>query len=314
MKSTPHVIPHVDMSRYHDNFDAFVQDVGQGYEQYGFIALTQHGVDSEQIHAALDSCRELFALPEATKKQYHQSGQGGARGYTPFGTEIAKDAKHVDLKEFWHVGREVVGEPPYPQLLPNIWPTEMPAFKTQMLALYKTLDALGQRVLEAIAVYLKQPRDYFNDKVNLGNSILRPLHYPPIVDEGTPSVRAGAHEDINVLTLLIGSREPGLEVLAKDGSWVPVTIIEGAIICNVGDMLQRLTNGVLPSTTHRVVNPPAPFSSQSRYSIPFFLHFNPDVVIDPLASCVSADNPKQHEAITADAYLMQRLREIGLLK
>ena len=307
-------IPHVDMRRYHDNFDAFTQDVGQGYEKYGFIALTQHGVDTALIERALDTCRELFALPDEVKKQYHRPGEGGARGYTPFGTEIAKDAEHVDLKEFWHVGREVEGTPAYPQLLPNVWPEELPKFKDDMLAIYEALDKLGNQVLDALAVYLGQPKDFFRNKVNNGNSILRPLHYPPIIDEDTPSVRAGAHEDINVLTLLVGSREPGLEVLAKDGSWVPVTIIEGAIICNVGDMLQRLTNHVLPSTTHRVVNPPAPYNEKSRYSIPFFLHFNPDVMITPLESCITEQNPQRDEPITADDYLMQPLREIGLIK
>lgn len=307
-------IPHIDMSLYGKDFNAFAQHVGQGYESYGFVALTNHGIEHQLIEDALDCCRELFALPEAVKEQYHIPGGGGARGYTPFGTEIAKDAKHVDLKEFWHVGREIEGEPPFPQLLPNVWPAELPSFKPKILALYEALDALGLRVLEALAVFLKQPRDFFNDKVNFGNSILRPLHYPPIIDEGTPSVRAGAHEDINVLTLLVGSREPGLEVLAKDGTWVPVTIIEGAIICNVGDMLQRLTNGILPSTTHRVVNPPAPYSHQSRYSIPFFLHFNPDVLITPLTSCISAENPVKYEPITANDYLLERLREIGLIK
>lgn len=307
-------IPHIDMSLYDQNFEAFAKHVGEGYEKNGFVALTKHGVDQQLIEEALDTCRDLFALPEDVKKQYHIPGGGGARGYTPFGTEIAKDAKHVDLKEFWHVGREIEGEPPFKQLTPNIWPKELPEFKEKILKLYRSLDALGLRVLEALAVYLGQPRDFFNDKVDLGNSILRPLHYPPIVDEGTPSVRAGAHEDINVLTLLVGSREPGLEVLAKDGSWIPVTIIEGAIICNVGDMLQRMTNGVLPSTTHRVVNPPAPYSSKSRYSIPFFLHFNPDVIIDPLESCITEENPKRWDAISSDDYLMERLREIGLVK
>src|SRR5690554_5887909 len=307
-------IPHVDVALYEQNFELFVKTLGAGYEGNGFVALTNHGVAAEQIHQALDITAQLFDLPEDVKKQYHQLGGGGARGYTPFGTEIAKDAKHVDLKEFWHVGREIDGQPPFPQLTPNVWPQELPEFKEKILKLYRALDTLGLQVLEALAVYLKQPRDYFNDKVNLGNSILRPLHYPPIIDEGTPSVRAGAHEDINVLTLLVGSREPGLEVLAKDGTWVPVTIIEGAIICNVGDMLQRLTNGILPSTTHRVVNPPAPYSHQSRYSIPFFLHFNPDVLITPLTSCVSAENPVKYEPITANDYLLERLREIGLIK
>ncbi|RUO33164.1 isopenicillin N synthase family dioxygenase [Aliidiomarina soli] len=307
-------IPHVDMSRYDSDFEGFVQAIGEGYEVNGFVALTQHGLDNDIIHDALDISRELFALPDEIKKQYHMPGQGGARGYTPFGTEIAKDATHVDLKEFWHVGREIEGTPKYPQLQPNVWPAEVPEFKTRMLSLFNELDKLGRRVLAGIAVYLGEERDYFESRVDSGNSILRPLHYPPIIDEGTPSVRAGAHEDINVITLLVGSREPGLEVLSKSGEWIPVTIIDGAIICNVGDMLQRLTNGVLPSTTHRVVNPPAPYSHKSRYSIPFFLHFNPDVVIDALETCHSEDNPKQFEPITADEYLNERLREIGLLK
>lgn len=307
-------IPHVDVALYENNFDSFVQTLGEGYEGNGFVALTNHGIPAEDIHNALDITAQLFDLPEDVKKKYHQEGGGGARGYTPFGTEIAKDAEHVDLKEFWHVGRELEGPQTDSALLPNVWPEELPEFKTQMLNLFATLDALGSRVLEGIAVYLKQPRDYFKTRANFGNSILRPLHYPPIIDEGTPSVRAAAHEDINVITLLIGSREPGLEVLSKSGAWIPVTILEGAIVCNVGDMLQRLTNGVLPSTTHRVVNPPAPYSSKSRYSIPFFLHFNSDVMIDALDSCVTAENPKRDEPISANDYLMERLREIGLIK
>lgn len=307
-------IPHIDMALYEQDFDLFVQTLGAGYEGNGFVALTNHSVPAEKIHQALDITAQLFALPDAVKKQYHLAGKGGARGYTPFGTEIAKDAKHVDLKEFWHVGREVAADSTDTALLPNVWPQELPEFKTQMLDLFTTLDNLGSQVLEGIAVYLKQPRDYFKTRTNRGNSILRPLHYPPIVDEGTPSVRAAAHEDINVITLLIGSREPGLEVLAKNGSWVPVTILEGAIVCNVGDMLQRLTNGVLPSTTHRVVNPPAPFNAKSRYSIPFFLHFNSDVMIEALETCVSATNPKKEAPISAHDYLMERLREIGLIK
>ncbi|MCH8500546.1 MAG: isopenicillin N synthase family oxygenase [Aliidiomarina sp.] len=307
-------IPHVDMSVFQSDFAKFVQTIGEGYEVNGFVALTNHGIPSETIHRALDATRELFDLPEQVKKQYHKPGLGGARGYTPFGTEIAKDAKHVDLKEFWHVGREVDNDTDYPGLVPNVWPQELPSFKTTTTELFAALDELGNQVLEGIAVYLGQPRDYFRTRVNKGNSILRPLHYPPIVDKGTPSVRAAAHEDINVITLLIGSREPGLEVLSKSGEWIPVTILEGAIICNVGDMLQRLTNGVLPSTTHRVVNPPAPFNEVSRYSIPFFLHFNPDVVIEALPQCVTDENPVKWPPITADDYLMERLREIGLVK
>src|SRR5690554_5575869 len=167
-------IPHIDMSLYGKDFNAFAQHVGQGYESYGFVALTNHGIEHQLIEDALDCCRELFALPEAVKEQYHIPGGGGARGYTPFGTEIAKDAKHVDLKEFWHVGREIEGTPTDPALLPNVWPQELPEFKTQMLRLFDALDMLGSQVLEGIAVYLKQPRDYFKTRTNMGNSILRP--------------------------------------------------------------------------------------------------------------------------------------------
>ena len=242
-------------------------------------------------------------------------GQGGARGYTGFGVEKAKDSNHPDLKEFWHVGRELTGPAPHASLYPNVWPTEVEGFKQATYALYTELEKLGNTVLEALALFLGQQQNYFADKVNYGNSILRPIHYPPIKDTSTQSIRAGQHEDINLITLLVGSNEAGLEILRRDGSWLPVTTIEGTIVVNIGDMLQRLTNHVLPSTTHRVVNPAGAAAGEPRYSIPFFMHPNPDYVIKTLETCISADRPNRYpEPINSNDYLMQRLEEIGLLK
>lgn len=306
-------VPTLDISIFDTHPEAFVKQLGEAYQEWGFAGITGHGIAPELISEAMRQMHILFALPEQIKKQYFFDN-GGTRGYTPFGTEIAKGADHVDLKEFWHVGREIDGEPPYPQLTPNVWPAEVPGFKPAMLALYDALDQLGNRMLQAFAVFLGESADFFQNKVNWGNSILRPLHYPPINDPTLPNVRAGAHEDINLITLLVGSEQEGLEVLSKKGEWVGISMIEGTIICNVGDMLQRLTNYVLPSTTHRVVNPKGDAAKSSRFSIPFFMHANPDMSLDALPQCVTEDNPKRDEPITADEYLMQRLREIGLIK
>lgn len=306
-------IPVLDISTFETNESDFVATLGKAYKAWGFAGITNHGIPMSVIQNALKASEAFFALPDEVKKQYFQDN-GGQRGYTPFGTEIAKDAEFVDLKEFWHVGREIEGTPPYEQLLPNLWPSEVPEFKAAMLTLYNELDKLANRMLEAFALFLEEDRHYFTEKVNFGNSILRPLHYPPITDPSLPNVRAGAHEDINLITLLVGSEQEGLEVLSKSGEWVGITMIEGTIICNVGDMLQRLTNHVLPSTTHRVVNPKGDAAKSSRYSIPFFMHANPDMSLDALPQCITDDNPKRDEAITANEYLMQRLREIGLIK
>lgn len=306
-------IPTLDIQRFTTDRSAFVQALGDTYAEWGFAGISGHGIDPELIARAMVVAEQFFALPADTKVGY-KSTYGGARGYTPFGVEVAKGAQHVDLKEFWHVGREVEGTPRYPQLLPNAWPSEVPEFKPVMLALYDALDQLGRQVLRALALYLGQEETYFEDKVDSGNSILRALHYPPVQDEGTPSVRAAAHEDINLITLLVGSRQSGLEVLSQKGDWVPISIIPGTIIVNIGDMLQRLSNHVLPSTTHRVVNPAGAAAQESRYSIPFFLHPNPDASLDALPECVTAENPKRYPPITANEYLEERLREIGLLK
>lgn len=306
-------IPSLDLRRFESDPDAFVDEMGAAYQAWGFAGITGHGIDRAVVIDALRASERLFAQPDAIKKKYFKDN-GGTRGYTPFGTEIAKDAKHVDLKEFWHVGREIEGTPPHKDLTPNVWPDEVPEFKTAMLRLYRELDSLSVTLLQAFALFIGEDRHYFDTKVNHGNSILRPLHYPPITDPNLPNVRAGAHEDINLITLLVGSEQEGLEVLNKRDEWVGISMIEGTIICNVGDMLQRLTNHVLPSTTHRVVNPKGEAGKVSRYSIPFFVHPNPGTSLDALPQCVTAENPKRYPPITSDEYLMERLRQIGLIK
>jgi len=294
--------------------DAFARAIATAYERYGFVVIADHGIDQPLIDGCLDACRAFFALPDEVKRRYHLPGTGGARGYTPFGVETAKGADHHDLKEFWHVGRELPpGHRHAASMPPNLWVAEVPRFRERTLALWEAFDALGRRLLTAIAHALGLPRDYFEDKVDLGNSVLRVLHYPPTADT-TAGTRSAEHEDINVITLLSGADEPGLEIKTRDGHWLAVNPLAGSIVCNVGDMLQRLTNGVLRSTTHRVANPPATHAGRARYSLAYFLHFNPDFEIRTLPSCISADMPDRFpESITADAYLQQRLKEIKLL-
>jgi isopenicillin N synthase-like dioxygenase len=247
------------------------------------------------------------------KRAYHVAGGMGQRGYVPFGIEAAKGAESVDLKEFWHVGRELPEAHRYRPFMPaNLWPAEIAGFREDIYALYAALDACGLRILSAIARYLGLADDFFADPVRDGNSVLRLLHYPP-VPENAGGVRAGAHEDINTITLLLGAEEAGLELYDRDGRWLAVDPPEGALVVNIGDMLQRLTNHALPSTTHRVVNPTRARAHLSRYSIPFFLHFRPDFRIETLPSCVSAENPNRYPTpITAQDYLIERLKEIRL--
>ena len=311
-------IPTLDIRRYTDpansrDRDAFVAELGAAYREWGFAGIRNHGISQALIDSAYDVFVRFFALPEDIKKRYHIPGSGGARGYTPFGVETAKGAKHFDLKEFWHVGREI-RDAKYADVMPeNLWPTEVAEFRERALALYDALDALGSRVLSALALHIGLPEHYFADKTNNGNSILRPIHYPPITADDIPNVRAGAHEDINLITLLVGASAAGLEVKSQQGEWVPFTSDADTIVVNIGDMLQRLTNHVYPSTTHRVVNPPGGQARKPRYSTPFFLHPNPDFLIDVLPSCVNADNPSRYpEAITAHGYLLERLKEIKL--
>lgn len=294
--------------------EGFAAELGESFERYGFAIIADHGIPSDLIRRAEDKARAFFALPEEVKRKYHVPGGGGARGYTPFGIETAKGATAFDLKEFWHVGRELPpGHRFEGSMRPNVWPDEVRSFRDTFLELYAAFDTAGLRILEAIARHLGLAPGFFEDTVKDGNSVLRLLHYPPAPFDG-PNVRASAHEDINTITLLLGAEEAGLQLLDRDGNWLPVTPNEGELAVNIGDMLQRLTNNVLRSTTHRVVNPPPERRGHSRYSMPFFLHFRSDFPIETLPDCMNEGRPNLYpEPITADEYLQERLREIKLV-
>ncbi|MDQ2762662.1 MAG: isopenicillin N synthase family oxygenase [Pseudomonadota bacterium] len=294
---------------------AFAAALGGSFERFGFAVVSDHGISDDLIERAWAETKLLFELPDDEKRGYHAPGGGGARGYTPFKTEIAKGASVVDLKEFWHVGRELpAGHRFAEQMAPNVWPTRPAGFKPVFLELFAAFDRAGDRLLSAIARHLKLDPLWFDAAVGDGNSVLRLLHYPPIPADAE-GVRAGAHEDINLITLLLGAEEAGLELLGSDSKWLAIKPPAGAMVVNVGDMLQRLTNHVLPSTTHRVVNPPPERRGHSRYSMPFFLHPAPDFLIQTLPGCVTAANPNRYpEPITAHDYLFERLVEIGLVK
>lgn len=308
-------VPTLDIRRYDSDRDAFVAELGAAYREFGFCCISGHGIPKADIDAAYRAFQAFFALPDAVKRSYHQPSTGGARGYTPFGVETAKDSKYADLKEFWHIGREIPRDSKFAAVMPpNVWPREVEGFREHGYGLYQALDALGTRVLRALALHIGLAEDFFADKIQFGNSILRPIHYPPITTDDIPNVRAGAHEDINFITLLVGASAAGLEVLTREGEWLPITTEGDAIVVNIGDMLQRLTNHVYPSTTHRVTNPQGEQARQPRYSVPFFLHPNPDVVLDVLPSCISAENPSRYpDSITSHEYLLERLREIKLI-
>ncbi len=294
----------------------FAADLGGSFRRFGFAIVADHGIPQELIDRAWAVTAELFALPTEEKRRYFVEGGGGARGYTPFKTEIAKGANYVDLKEFWHVGRELAaGHRFADSMAPNVWPDRPERFRDIFIELFAAFDAAGDKLLSGIARHLGLAPDWFDPAVRDGNSVLRLLHYPPIPQEAE-GVRAGAHEDINLITLLLGAEEAGLELLDRDsGRWLAVKPPAEALVVNVGDMLQRLTNHVLPSTTHRVVNPPPERRGHSRYSMPFFLHPAPDFLIETLPGTITADNPNRYpQSITAHDYLHERLVEIGLVK
>ena len=274
----------------------FAARLGASFQRHGFAVLSDHGLDAERTEAALQCARAFFALPEALKRRYVVQGGAGQRGYTPFAVETAKGGRHADLKEFWHVGQS-----------DNVWPSEIAGFRRESLWLYRALERLGIRIMHAIAECLDQPPRAFEESVTGGDSILRLLHYPPTDFDG-PAIRAGAHEDINAITLLLGAEEAGLEIRDRQGRWLAINPPPGAVVVNIGDMLSRLTDGVLPSTTHRVVNPAPERQGASRYSMPFFLHFRPEFVIDAPGAPAGLGAPQT----TAADYLAERLREIGL--
>lgn len=292
---------------------AFAEALGRSFVEYGFAIVRDHGIPAELIHRAEQKAREFFALPEDVKRQYLVEGSGGARGYTPFGVETAKGFKAHDLKEFWHVGRELAQGHPFRAVMSdNLWPAEIDDFRDTFLALYAAFDEAGIKVLRAIARFLKVDEDYFTDTVRDGNSVMRLLHYPAQTEPTGDHIRAAAHEDINTITLLLGAEEAGLELKTRDGRWIPVRPKAGELVINIGDMLQRLTNGVLRSTSHRVVNPAPDRASHARYSMPFFLHFRPDFMIEALAGTVPPGEKPKWPPISSHDYLQERLREIKL--
>ncbi|SHJ35030.1 Isopenicillin N synthase [Hymenobacter daecheongensis DSM 21074] len=297
----------------------FVQQLGEAYQNIGFVALKNHGLTDEQTQALYRDVKQFFSLPDEAKQRYENPALAGQRGYISKGKEHAKGRNTGDLKEFFHVGQEVDDEndPIRHEYPDNIWPEEISSFRESTLTTYKTLEAAGKDVLKAIALYLKLPENYFDDKVRNGNSILRPIHYFPIENpDAVPAdaVRAAEHGDINLITLLMGASADGLQVKRRDDKWIPITALPDQIVVNVGDMLQRLTNGVLKSTIHRVVNPAREKMNSSRFSVPFFMHPRSEMSLAALPSCVTPENPKKEADITAGEFLNERLIELGLKK
>ncbi|MDP1631735.1 MAG: 2-oxoglutarate and iron-dependent oxygenase domain-containing protein [Caulobacter sp.] len=287
---------------------AFSADLMRGLQDYGFIILRDHGVPLDLLAEAYGQAQALFALPEATKRQY----AAGMRGYTPFGVEHAKDSGHPDLKEFWQVGHDPHPDAPADEPFPtNVWPAEAPGVEPAFRRLFDGLNETGVTLLRALAPELGLAEDFFDDKVRYGTSLLRVLHYPPLAADTDPNaVRAAAHEDINFLTIMVAARGGGLELLDRDGTWLPVVADPTCLIVDSGDMLARMTNGVIPATTHRVVNPTGP--NVSRYSMPFFMHPTLETSLAVLDSCVG--DGARFEPVTAGVFLDERLRAIGLKK
>jgi isopenicillin N synthase-like dioxygenase len=294
----------------------FVANLGAAYNNIGFVAIRNHYLTDDLSARLYEVIKKFFALPDAVKQRYEIEGLAGQRGYIGKGKEHAKGRNTGDLKEFYHVGQEVLdGDPIKKEYPDNIWPAELPEFQSVALEVYQRLERTGVQMLRAIALYLQLPEDYFDQKVRHGNSILRPIHYFPIENpDAVPAdaVRAAEHGDINLITLLMGASADGLQVLRRDGKWIPITALPEQLVVNVGDMLERLTNKKLKSTIHRVVNPPRSQMNKPRYSIPFFMHPRSEMSLSALTSCVDEANPKLWDDISAGDFLNQRLREIGL--
>jgi isopenicillin N synthase-like dioxygenase len=318
-------IPSLDLADFTsgspERKQAFVEKLGQAYNNIGFVAIKSHGLSKELQDNLYSIIKKFFSLPDEIKSKYEKPEIGYQRGYTGKGKEHAKGRNTGDLKEFYHVGQDLAAIPDndpikseYPE---NIWPDELPQFEEIALEAYRTLEQAGKNMLKAIALYLGLEESYFEEKVAHGNSILRQIHYFPIENPDevpADAVRAAEHGDINLITLLMGASADGLQVLRKDGKWIPITALPDQLVVNVGDMLERLTNKKLKSTIHRVVNPPKEMMHTSRYSIPFFMHPRSDMDLTCLKSCVDAQHPKLFEDATAGEFLDERLRELGLKK
>ena len=311
-------IPQLDLSNFLQGDDStkkqFIQDLGSAFEHVGFVSIINHGISQSLIDSLYKDVEVFFSLSESSKKSYEIANLAGQRGYTSFGREHAKGSVAPDLKEFFQYGQPTssgLDKSDYPD---NVLVPEIETFNTNLDAAFRSFETAGSHLLEAIATYLLLDQSFFSIHIHEGNSILRAIHYPPILHEPSSSIRAEQHEDINLITLLVGASADGLEILSKDNEWLPVKAGPGAIVVNVGDMLQRLTNNKLKSTTHRVVNPPRELWSTSRYSIPFFLHPKSNMSLACLPSCISDNTSKAYADYTAGQYLDERLREIGLKK
>lgn len=312
-------IPTVDLSKFvhgsEDEQKQFVEKLGKAFHEVGFVGVINHGIDKSLVDDFYGSSKAFFSQPVSTKKKYEVAGLAGQRGYTSFGREHAKQSQVADLKEFFQIGQWVDKDHPLKSQYPdNVYTAETPEFYDKGKDLYKSFETSGGHLLRAIAIYLELPEDYFQDKIKDGNSILRSIHYPPITEEPRSAIRAEQHEDINLITLLVGASAGGLQLLNTENQWLDITPEENEIVINVGDMLQRLTNNYLKSTTHRVVNPPKEQWHVPRLSIPFFLHPKSEVRLDCLSACITDQRPLAYDPISAGEYLDERLREIGLKK
>jgi isopenicillin N synthase-like dioxygenase len=315
-------IPSLDLADFYagdpERKKKFVAELGAAYNNIGFVAIRNHFLTNEMQDRLYSAIKKYFALQDDVKRKYERTDLAGQRGYTGKGKEHAKGRNTGDLKEFYHVGQELSTSALLKEGYPsNIWPEEVPEFKSAAIDVYRALEKTGANILRAIALYLGLPENFFDEKIKNGNSILRPIHYFPIDNPAAvpaDAVRAAEHGDINLITLLMGASADGLQVLRRDGKWIPITALPDQLVVNVGDMLERLTNKKLKSTIHRVVNPAQNLMNIPRYSIPFFMHPRSEMSLSILPSCVDRENPKQWEDITAGEFLDERLREIGLKK
>lgn len=312
-------IPSVDLSDFMSEDPArkqkFINEIGKAYEEIGFVALRGHFLSDELVSNLYGEIKNFFELPLDVKQSYEIEGIGGQRGYVSFGKESAKGKKEGDLKEFWHFGQYVEDNPKLEAEYPaNVTVNELPKFNEVGKETYKMLEKTGVYVLRALALYLGLDEFYFDKFIKNGNSILRPIHYPPISEEPKDAVRAAAHGDINLITLLMGAHGKGLQVQNHAGDWIDAIAQPDELMINVGDMLSRHANNKLKSTIHRVVNPPRELWGTSRYSIPFFMHPVSEMPLNCLENCIDENNPKQYEDITAGEFLNERLIELGLIK
>lgn len=314
-------VPRIDLRSYHasnDEREAFIKTLGEGLCTFGFLKVTGHGVDAGLIESSYRAFRKFFAQPEEVKQTY-DCVQDNTRGYTPFGKERAKDNPQPDLKEFWQVGQVLAADDPDASLFAaNVWPSELPEMEETVMSLYRAMEACASTLLEALAQYFSLPADTFSKMIVKGDSVLRSIHYPPIAGTPAPNqVRAAAHEDINLMTLLPHSKGAGLEILTHDETWLPIVGVEGDLIVDTGDMMARITNGKVAATTHRVINPSdgdGRVPNESRYSMPFFVHPYPRCELQVLPEFIADGEEPKFTPITARAFLEERLREIGLRK